>query len=285
LDIPTDNLLLSGLPLLPAQPAPQATGPVSTVVFADQPTVPDTGWDRAYLYLRLIEYARQHPDRRVLLKPRHRLGEGTFHVMQDHPENVLARLGRLPGNLAITYDSITDLLPRTDLLLTVSSTAGLESIALGVRTVFVSDLGIHEKHGNQVLVRSGLLATFDDVIADRLPVPEPAWLDDMFCGGGTRPVTRIVERVIALSQLPPARRPGQLVAAGTYLGGRVAIRRRRQEFPAIAQDPSGSGGPGARSLATGLMPLVHRGDLILRGLLPSAWYRAALGLWRRARVG
>jgi hypothetical protein len=254
------------------------------MLFADQPTIPATLWDRAYLYLRLMDYARAHPERQVLLKPRHRPDEGTFHVMQDHPESVLARLGPQPSNLEVTYDNITALLPTIDLLLTVSSTAGLEAIGQGVRTVFVGDLGIHEKHGNQVLLRSGLIAGFDDVIADRLPQPNEEWLDDMFIGHGASPATRIVARVIELAALSPDQRPGQAVAESSYLRGRIAIRSRREQLPAIARDPSGTAGSGGRRLVTILMPVVARAELLLRALLPSAWYRAALGLWRRLGV-
>ncbi len=283
LEVPPDNLLLSGLPLLPGRPAPTADGPVRTVVFADQPTVPEARWDRAYLYLRLADYARQHPDRRVLLKPRHRPDEATFHVMQDHPERVLARLGALPPNLEVVYDSVTSLLPTTDLLLTVSSTAGLEAIGRGVRTVFVADLGIHEKHGNHVLMRSGLVATMDDVIADRLPRADRAWLDDVFVGD-VPPVRAIVDRVEQLHAVPPALRPARTAAAGRYLSGRVAIRTQRARLPAIARDPSGTAGVTSRRVLGHLMPLVRRGDLLLRALLPASWHRAALDAWRRVRI-
>ncbi|MCB0913209.1 MAG: hypothetical protein KDB60_16500 [Propionibacteriaceae bacterium] len=287
LGIAPDNLLLSGLPLLPDRPAPVGSGPIRTVVFADQPTVPGFRWDRAYAYQRLLDYAATHPGRTVLLKPRHRPGEGTFHVMQDHPETLVRRLGTAPPNFAITYERITDLLPRTDLLLTVSSTAGLEAIGQGVRTVFVSDFGIHEKHGNQVLMPSGLLATFDDVTADRIPTADPAWLGDVFVGGGVPPVARIVDRVTELADVDPHERPGRRVAAGAYLSGRVAVRSARAGMPAIARDPAASSAIPSRGrrLAPALLPLARRGDHVLRGLLPASWHRAAVNGWYRLRVG
>ena len=88
LQLPTDNLLLSGLPLLSGRyrEAPVDT-PIKTVMFADQPTVPQTRDDRLYIYQRLLAYARAHPDRQVVLKPRHRLGEDTFHRMRFHPRD------------------------------------------------------------------------------------------------------------------------------------------------------------------------------------------------------
>ncbi len=285
LGVPSDNLLLSGLPLLPARPKPPSDGPIRTLVFADQPTVPGTRWDRAYLYCRLLEYARAHPERRVLLKPRHRPSESTFHVMQDHPETLLPRLGAIPPNFAITYDRITALLPQTDLLLTMSSTAGLEAIGAGVRTVFIGDLGVHEKHGNQVLVASGLIATFDDVMADRIPRADPDWLEDIFIGGEVSPAGRIVDRVIQLRELAPAERPARSVAAGPYLSGRVAVRRERAGMPAIARDPSGAAGTAARRLVPIILPLARRADHALRAFLPASWHRAALNGWYRLRVG
>ncbi len=287
LGIAPDNLLLSGLPLLPDRPSPPRDGPVRTVVFADQPTVPGFRWDRAYAYQRLIGHAASHPERTVLLKPRHRPDEGTFHVMQDHPETLVRRLGRTPANFAITYERITDLLPRTDLLLTVSSTAGLEAIGAGVRTAFIADFGIHEKHGNQVLMPSGLLTTFDDVDADRIPSADPAWLEDVFVGGGVPPVTRIVDRVTELTAVDPGLRPSRRVAAGPYLSGRVAVRSTRARMPSIARDPSASSAAPSRRrrLAPVLLPLARRGDHVLRGLLPASWHRAALNGWYRLRVG
>jgi hypothetical protein len=286
LGIPPDNLLLSGLPLLPDRPPPPRTGRIRTVVFADQPTVPEARWDRAYVYQRLLDHAAAHPDREVLLKPRHRPGEGTFHVMRDAPESIVQRLGPTPPNFSITHERITDLLARTDLLLTVSSTAGLEAIGRGVRTAFVADLGVHEKHGNQVLVRSGLLATFDDIDADRIPVADPAWLDDVFVGGGVRPVARIVNRVTELTAVAPPARPARRVAAGPYLSGRVAVRSTRARMPEIAQDPSDSTADApVRRFAPVLRALARRGDHLLRGLLPARWHRAAVNGWYRLRIG
>lgn len=287
LGIPPDNLLLSGLPLLPARPGPAAGGPIRTVVFADQPTVPGSRWDRAYLYHRLVEYARAHPGRQVLLKPRHRPTEGTFHVMQDHPETLVAKLGSAPPNFAITYEPVTSLLARCDLLLTVSSTAGLEAIGQGVRTAFIADLGVHEKHGNHVLVPSGLLATFDDLVADRVPTASPAWLDDVFVGGGVPPARRIVDRVTELADVPVHARPGRRVAAGSYLAGRVVLRAERAAMPAITRDPADTpvGSTLAGRMTSALLPLALRGDHALRAVLPTSWHRAVRGTWYRLRVG
>lgn len=51
-----------------------------TVVFAAQPSVPESRKDRTYLLDRLIGHARLHPDREVLLKLRSKPGEHTTHI-------------------------------------------------------------------------------------------------------------------------------------------------------------------------------------------------------------
>jgi hypothetical protein len=242
LQIPADNLLLSGLPLLPTRPAPLRTGPIKTVVLADQPTIPRDSWDRTYLYQRYFDYAAAHPDRRVLLKPRHRPDESTFHRAELHPEAAIRLLPQAPANFEITYEPITDLLDSVDLLLTVSSTAALESIGAGVRTAFIGDFGVHEKYGNHVLINSGLLTSFDDLIADKLPVADPSWLDDMFVSTDTlRPSQRILRRVTELVELEPADRPSAICSQGRYLASRLSIHEARKQMPAVTQQPTGRG--------------------------------------------
>ncbi|HYI56152.1 MAG TPA: DUF6716 putative glycosyltransferase, partial [Microlunatus sp.] len=122
LALSSDNLLLSGLPILGSTASSQRSDPVRCVLFADQPTVPGPASERLYLYRRLIDYAYAHPEREVLLKPRHRLGEDTFHTMKHHPEDLLNGIER-PANFRIDYTPINEILPRVDLLLTMSSTA------------------------------------------------------------------------------------------------------------------------------------------------------------------
>lgn len=277
LGIPADNLLLSGLPLLPAKPAPLGTGPVRTVLFADQPTVPREPWDRAYVYQRLIDYAIAHPDRKVLLKPRHRLDEDTFHVMKHHPETVISQLPTPPVNFEIVYTPITELLDSIDLMLTVSSTAALEALGAGVRTAFIGDLGVHEKFGNHVLTPSGLITTFGALEADELPVPHPEWLDDLFVSGDDlSPAQRVVRRVEELRVLPPADRPGAAVQAGRYVSGRLAIRKRRATMPEPARVPTSNW----KSRSSFQAVLIRRASWFARAVLPASWFVA---LRRKAR--
>ncbi|GII99588.1 hypothetical protein CLV28_0159 [Sediminihabitans luteus] len=280
LELPTHNLLLSGLPLLPAAPEPPRGGPVRTVVFADQPTVPRRRDDRAYVYARLVEHARRHPEREVLLKPRHRPDEDTFHVMRHHPAAIVADWD-LPANFRIDYTPVTELLPRTDLLLTVSSTAAMEGVAAGVRTAFVGDLGVHEQHGNHIFVPSGLIRTFDQVDRDDLGSPAPDWLADYFLGDDRRPVERIVDRALEVLALDPAQRASTAARTTAYFRGRVEVAEYRDKQAQQAGHSTRPRAPRPRAVRTVRWRPGLRGRalLVATALLPHrtvGWLRTHL---------
>lgn len=234
LDVDDTNLVLSGLPILSTSPRPQRTGAIRTLVFADQPTVPGTAVDRLHVYRRLLAYARRHPDRRVLLKPRHRPGEDTFHHMHHPPEQLLVDED-LPSNFAIDYRPVPELLEEADLLVTMSSTACLEAVDRGCRVALVLDLGVHERYGNHVFLDSGLLRTFDQIEADELGTPSPGWVDSWFGGRDVAPVEAIADRVEKL--LATGERPSRAVMASAYQQGALALHRARQ----AGEAPEGPG--------------------------------------------
>ncbi len=222
LQLPADNLLLTGLPILGGPPQPARNGPVRRVLFADQPTVPQRAEDRRYLYRQLLDYAGAHPDREVRLKPRHRPEEGTFHRMRYHPETLLAGLHR-PANFAIDYTPIIEQLPETDLLLTVSSTASLEALHTGCQVGLVLDLGVHEKLGNHVFVGSGLLRTFAQLTADDIGRPDSDWMSNYLVDTGALPAEVLADRVEDL--LASGRRPSRVVHCSPYFVSAAAHHR------------------------------------------------------------
>ncbi|MGW0149955.1 DUF6716 putative glycosyltransferase [Streptomyces sp. NPDC003333] len=146
-----------------------------TVVFAAQPSVPGDRRDRAYLLDRLIGHARAHPEREVLLKLRSRPGEHTTHL-EELPYQRLARGRDLPPNLRLVYGHMGEVLDRTDLLVTVSSTAALEALHRRVPTAVLTDLGVRESLGNHHFVGSGCLASWDQLDAGHRPQPDEEWL-------------------------------------------------------------------------------------------------------------
>ncbi|UQI48231.1 hypothetical protein M1P56_29890 [Streptomyces sp. HU2014] len=147
-----------------------------TVVFAAQPSVPERREDRAYLLRRAAQHARLHPGREVLVKLRSKPGEHTTHIEELPYQKLAARLpGGLPPNCRLVYGHMGEVLARTDLLVTVSSTAALESLHLGIPTVVLTDLGIREALGNHHFLGSGCLASWDRLDAGHLPEPDPRW--------------------------------------------------------------------------------------------------------------
>ncbi|WP_375425131.1 DUF6716 putative glycosyltransferase [uncultured Friedmanniella sp.] len=235
LQIPDANLLLAGLPFLSASPSPASGTEVKRLLFADQPTVPDRAEEREYLYAGAIAYARAHPDREVLLKPRHRPDEDTFHKMRFHPE-VLLGGAELPPNFRVDYTPIATMLPSVDLLVTVSSTACLEALDHGCRVALVLDLGVHERYGNHVFLESGLLRTWDQISADDLGTPEPDWLASYFFPRTQTSTEAIADRVEEL--LASGERPSAGVWASAYFRSAMALDRSR---PPRELRPAGRG--------------------------------------------
>lgn len=146
-----------------------------TVVFAVQPSVPDNRRDRVYLLQRLVAHARLHPGREVLLKLRSRPGEHTTHIEELPYQKLIQRLDP-PANFRLVYGNMGEVLDRTDLLVTISSTAALESLHRRIPTVVLTDLGVREVLGNHHFVGSGCLASWDQLDEGHIPVPDEEWV-------------------------------------------------------------------------------------------------------------
>nr|WP_206322229.1 DUF6716 putative glycosyltransferase [Streptomyces sp. HNM0575] len=165
------------LPFLGGSPyeGPSARRPF-TVVFAAQPSVPASRDDRAYLLRRAAGHARAHPGREVLIKLRSKPGEHTTHIEEQPYQRLADRLdGGLPPNCRLVYGHMSEVLDRTDLLVTVSSTAALESLHRAIPTAVLTDLGVREVLGNHHFLGSGCLASWDELDAGHLPSADPGW--------------------------------------------------------------------------------------------------------------
>ncbi|MEW2080681.1 DUF6716 putative glycosyltransferase [Streptomyces sp. NPDC005283] len=166
----------AALPFLGGAPYEARNGR-DTVVFAAQPSVPESRADRTYLLRRLVEHARLHPSREVLLKLRSRPGEHTTHLEELPYQKLADKLpGGLPPNFQLVYGHMGDVLDRTDLLVTVSSTAALESLHRSIPTAVLTDLGVREALGNHHFLGSGLLTSWDRLDGGHRPAPDADWL-------------------------------------------------------------------------------------------------------------
>lgn len=166
----------AALPFLGGAPHTPEQGR-DTVVFAAQPSVPASRADRTYLLRRLVEHARLHPRREVLLKLRSKPGEHTTHIEELPYQRLAEKLpGGLPPNFRLVYGHMGEVLDRTDLLVTVSSTAALESLHRRIPTAVLTDLGVRETLGNHHFIGSGLLTSWDHLDGGAHPEPDQEWL-------------------------------------------------------------------------------------------------------------
>lgn len=194
-------------------PPPEArrirSGAPRTVLFATQPDIPSKRQERLYILRRLIEYAKAFPQRHVLIKPRVRPGERTIHP-EPYPYPNLIEEARWehPRNLHFVYGNMSRLLSKTDLLLTVSSTAAMESLARGIPTAILGDFGVRESVGTHFFLNSGLITTMDAILRDEIPTPNPQWMEANGFSPEDSPLN-VVDRVEYLLQQQEA--TGQMV--------------------------------------------------------------------------
>ncbi|MDT9688781.1 hypothetical protein Q5762_10505 [Streptomyces sp. P9(2023)] len=223
------SVVEAALPFLGGAPyAPEAGR--DTLVFAAQPSVPVTRADRAYLLRRLVEHARTHPEREVLLKLRSRPGEHTTHL-EELPYQKLVRDLDTPPNFRLVYGHMGEVLDRTDLLVTVSSTAALEALHRRIPTAILTDMGVREVLGNHHFIGSGLLTSFDRLDADVRPEADEEWLSRQGVasdGGYEKAFDAARERVAELlagPALPPINPYYTAESAPGYLPGILARHR------------------------------------------------------------
>ncbi|WP_328397258.1 hypothetical protein OHS70_13930 [Streptomyces sp. NBC_00390] len=200
-----------------------------TVVFAAQPSVPASRADRAHLLRRLVEHARLHPKREVLLKLRSKPGEHTTHIEELPYQKLAEKLrGGLPPNFSLVYGHMSDVLDRTDLLVTVSSTAALESLHRRIPTAILTDLGVREALGNHHFLGSGLMASWDQLDGGHRPAPDAEWLSrqgvaaDGSYDGAFDEARKRVARLLLVPGLPPLAPYYTPATAPGYLPGILA---------------------------------------------------------------
>ncbi|MBZ6286328.1 hypothetical protein KVH30_13455 [Streptomyces olivaceus] len=221
-----------------------------TVVFAAQPSVPDSRRDRTYLLERLIRHARRHPEREVLLKLRSRPGEHTTHI-EELPYQKLVQRADPPANFRLVYGHMGEVLDRTDLLVTVSSTAALESLHRRIPTAVLSDLGVREALGNHHFVGSGCLASWDQLDEGHRPAPDPEWVarQGVAADGGYETAFdeargRIAALLARTGGLPPLAPYYTLVTAPGYLPGILARHHLAPDGTPLPGAPAADRAPG-----------------------------------------
>ncbi|MER5434271.1 DUF6716 putative glycosyltransferase [Streptomyces sp. NPDC002588] len=249
-----ESVVECALPFLGGEPHRPSPDRPFTLTFAVQPSVPKDRDARLHLLGRAAAHARLHPEREVLVKLRSLPGEQTTHVEANPYQVLVEELPQpAPGNLRLVHGNMAEVLDRTDLLVTVSSTAALESMHRGIPTAILTDLGVREAHGNHYFLHSGCLASWDDLDAGALPRPLPEWAavqgigkPDPYAAARHR-----LARLRAAGPLPPLRPYYTPRTAGAYLGpilGRHGLDEQGRPLPLPAAG-SGRAGRAVRKVA------------------------------------
>ncbi|WP_345669108.1 DUF6716 putative glycosyltransferase [Streptomyces similanensis] len=229
------------LPFLGGTPYQGPNDPY-TVVFAAQPSVPAGRAERAYLLDRLIRHAAAHPEREVLLKLRSRPGEHTTHI-EELPYQKLAQKTDLPPNLRLVYGHMGEVLDRTDLLVTVSSTAALEALHRRIPTAVLTDLGVREVLGNHHFTGSGCLASWEQLDAGHRPVPDEEWLARQGVAAGGHAGGHLAEDGSAAGESSTGADPaqGSPAGGGPAAGGAyaTAFDTARERIATLLAAPGG----------------------------------------------
>jgi hypothetical protein len=220
--------------------AVQSTGerPRNRVLFATQGKVPKVRRERIEILLALDRLAVNRPDLDVVVKTRGVSGEFHTHHEPHHYGdlwNDLVASGQVKSadSLSFAAGSMAEQLRDAAALVTVSSTAVLEAMALDIPVLLIDEFGISENLINQVFVGSSCLAGLAALEAADFRHPEKWWLADNYF----HPVVDN-DWIETLDELVTLAATGQLPAISEGLDrGRSARRRRRDR---LRLTPAGS---------------------------------------------
>jgi hypothetical protein len=211
---------LATLPFLPRRtPGRSLNG---ELIFAAQAKVPAEKADRLALLGWLAESARRHPYRRVVVKVRAARGEQQTHAERYDYADLIKELDPpAPHNLVIAGGAMSEHLAGAAGLVTISSTAAIEAIALSVPVLIVEDFGVSAELINTVFDGSGLFGNSGDLVQGRFRQPNSGWLDDNYFHPAANNdwIEAVGELLRARAEHAPALKP---LAHGAFGG---ALRR------------------------------------------------------------
>ncbi|WP_448005674.1 DUF6716 putative glycosyltransferase [Agromyces bauzanensis] len=228
------------------------------VVFAAQAKVPAARDDRVRVLEALAVLARRHPGRRVVVKVRARRGEAQTHLEEHDYADLLDDLADgVPPNLVVEDGPMAEKLTRAVALVTVSSTAALEAVALGIPALLLDDFGVSPAMINTVFEGSGLFGSTEDLVEGRFRDAEAAWTADNYFHG--RDADDWIGRLHALAEAREIVPLPRLERSHDLLGGafRTAYERRRMLGP-YDRSLLGAAAWGVGLAARGLVRRVRR---------------------------
>jgi hypothetical protein len=190
---------LATLPFLLDGPRDREHRHTGDVIFAAQAKVPQRKEDRIALLGWLADAARRRPEQRVVVKVRAAPGEAQTHAEEHEYATLLTAMADVPPNLVVEGGAMSRHLSGAAALVTVSSTAAIEAIALRVPVLALNDFGVSARLINPVFEGSGLFGSSEDLVAGRFASPHDDWLLDNYFHG--EPFDDWSDRVIDLLAL------------------------------------------------------------------------------------
>ena len=162
----SDNAVVTGLPILWRVEPRRKNPDKPSIVFFEQPSIPVHPLQRRFICRQLKELALFRPEHAVIFKPRTSSIESTLHRRHGEMAGVIGQMSEKIPNLQLSFKPATRLLRNCGCAITVSSTAALEAMAMGVSTRIVGDLGVTETLGNHFFAASGAVADFEAIRLD-----------------------------------------------------------------------------------------------------------------------
>lgn len=208
------------------------------VLFATQGKVPRVKKDRIQILHSLARLAANRPDLEVVVKTRGAIGEFHTHHEPHHyaalwQELVDAGEVHAPDALTFAAGSMAEQLANAVALVTVSSTAVLEAMALDIPVLLIDEFGVSESLINQVFVGSGVMGGLDALEQGDFRHPETWWLaDNYFHPRGDNSWIGMLDELVEQAQA------GQLPSIASGLNKGRSQKRRRMDR--LRLTPAGS---------------------------------------------
>ena len=192
------------------------------VIFAAQAIVPPLREQRVQLLGWLAELAAADATRRVVIKVRAVGSEQQTHAETDgYADLLVSEFPDAPANLVVEGGPMAAHLAVASGLVTVSSTAALEAIAIGIPVLAIDEFGVTPQLINEVFAGSGLLGSAEQLVAADFRAPDPTWLEDNYFHD--RSENSWIEQ---LGALVLANRVGTLEARPRVIRGPGGVLRR-----------------------------------------------------------
>jgi hypothetical protein len=148
------------------------------IVFFEQAVVPRSKDDRTSLAFGLITFAKRFPEVDLVIKLRKSLLLKQPHEAEyDLKMLILNSLHKKPDNLLFSEEAVVDEIPGSLACITVSSSAAIESILMGVPTFFINDFNDDSCNGGELFEDSNLNVLLNDFSPNLKLAVNRSWSD------------------------------------------------------------------------------------------------------------